>query len=94
MKDCVSKDAIEIIKKLYQALLLAKERLADVVYGSEDQCFNKNVHLIIQHPSLGSMTEGPTDKPEILIPMLKPWQEPSIYICLSSVKIVDFTHPK
>ena len=42
MKNCVSKElkgdnAIEIIKKVYQALLLAKERLVDVVYGSEDQ---------------------------------------------------------
>ena len=37
MEDCVSKDALEIIKKVYQAFLLAEERLADVVYGSEDQ---------------------------------------------------------
>ena len=37
MEDCVSKDAIEIIKKVYQALLLAEERLADVVYVSKDQ---------------------------------------------------------
>ena len=42
MENCVSKElggnnAIEIIKKVYQALLLAKGRLADVVYGSEDQ---------------------------------------------------------
>ena len=29
--------ATEIIKKVYQALLLAKERLADVVYGCEDE---------------------------------------------------------
>ena len=39
MEDCVSNEvegnsAIEIIKKVYQALLLAEERLADVVYGS------------------------------------------------------------
>ena len=37
MEDCVPKCAIEIIKKVYQALLLADERLADVVYVSEDQ---------------------------------------------------------
>ena len=37
MEDCVSKAAIEIIKKLYQTLLLAEERPSDVVYGSEDQ---------------------------------------------------------
>ena len=37
MENCVSKNALETIKKLYQALLLAEERLADVVYGSEDQ---------------------------------------------------------
>ena len=39
MEDCVSNEvegnsAIEIIKKVYQTLLLAEERLADVVYGS------------------------------------------------------------
>ena len=37
MEDCVSKAAIEIIKKLYQTLLLAEERPSNVVYGSEDQ---------------------------------------------------------
>ena len=37
MEDCVSKDIIDIIKKVYQALLLGKENLADVVYGNEDQ---------------------------------------------------------
>ena len=37
MEDCVSKDGMEIIKKVYQALSLVEERLADVVYGSEDQ---------------------------------------------------------
>ena len=37
MEDCISKDAMEIIKKVYQALSLVEERLADVVYGSEDQ---------------------------------------------------------
>ena len=37
MEDCVSKGAIEIMKKVYQALLFAKERLADVVQGSENQ---------------------------------------------------------
>ena len=48
----------------------------------------------MQHRSLGSMTEGPTDTSEILIPMPKPWQEPSIYICLSPFKTADFMHPK
>ena len=42
MKNCVSKkhegdNSTKTIKKVYQALLLAKERLADVVYGREDQ---------------------------------------------------------
>ena len=37
MEDCVSEGAIEIIKKVYQALLLAEERLVDVVYDTEDQ---------------------------------------------------------
>ena len=31
----MSKGAIEIIKKLYQTLLLAEERPSDVVYGSD-----------------------------------------------------------
>ena len=42
MGNCLSKElesdnAIKIIKKVYQPLLLTKERLADVVYASEDQ---------------------------------------------------------
>ena len=42
MENCVSKEpegnnVIEIMKKVYQVLLLAEERLSDVVYGSEDQ---------------------------------------------------------
>ena len=57
-------------------------------------CVNKNVHLVMQHPLLGSMTEGPTETSEILIPMSRPGQEPSIYICLSPVKTADFMHPK
>ena len=57
-------------------------------------CINKNVHLIMQHPSLGSMTEGPTDTSEILIPMPRPGQELSIYICLNPVKTAGFMHPK
>ena len=57
-------------------------------------CVNRNVHLVMQHPSLGSMTKGPTDRSETLIPMLKPGQKPSIYICLSPVKTADFMHPK
>ena len=48
----------------------------------------------MQHPSLGSMTGGPTDKPEILIPMPRTGKGPSIYICLSPVKMVDFMYPK
>ena len=37
MEDCVPKGNIAIIKKVYQAFLLAEEVLPDVVYGSEDQ---------------------------------------------------------
>ena len=42
MENCISKElegdnAIDRIKKVYQARLLAKERLADVIYDSEDQ---------------------------------------------------------
>ena len=36
-KELEDDNAIRIIKKVYQALLLVKERLADVVYASEDQ---------------------------------------------------------
>ena len=41
MGNCLSKElesdnAIEIIKKVYKALLLAKEKLFDVVCSSED----------------------------------------------------------
>ena len=43
----------------------------------------QNVHLVMQLPSFGSMTEGPTDKPEILILMSRLGQEAAIYICLS-----------
>ena len=55
---------------------------------------NKNVHLVTQHPLLESMTEGSTDTSEILIPMPRPRQERSIYICLSTIKTADFMHPK
>ena len=36
-KELEGDNAIEIIKKVYHTLLLAKERLADVVHGGEDQ---------------------------------------------------------
>ena len=57
-------------------------------------CVNKNVYLIMQHPSLGSMTEGPIDTSEILMPMPKFEQGLSIHIFLSSAKMVDSMHPK
>ena len=57
-------------------------------------CVNKNVHLVMQHPSLGPMTEGSTGTSEILISMPRPGQEPSIYICLSPVTTAGFMHPK
>ena len=57
-------------------------------------CVNKNVHLIMQHPLLGSMAEGPFDASEILMPIPKFEQELSIYIFLSPAKMVDFMHPK
>ena len=37
MEDCVSDGVKQIIKKVYQDLLLAEEKLPDVVYGSENQ---------------------------------------------------------
>ena len=40
------------------------------------------------------MTKRTTNKPEILIPIPRPGQEPSIYICLSPAKTADFMHPK
>ena len=36
-KELEGDNAIEIIKKVYQVLLLVKERLADVFYGCQDQ---------------------------------------------------------
>ena len=57
-------------------------------------CVNKDVHLAMQHPSLGSMTEGPINASEILMPIPKFGQELSIYICFNGVKIDDLTHPK
>ena len=57
-------------------------------------CVNKNVHLVMQHPSLGSMTEGSIDESEILMPIPKFEQGPSIYIFLNPTKMVDFIHPK
>ena len=53
-------------------------------------CVNKDLHLVMQHPLLGSMTKGLTYIPEILIPMPRPGKEPSIYICLSPVKTANF----
>ena len=56
---------------------------------------NKNVNLVMQHPLLGgSMNEGPADTSEILMPMPRLGQEPSLYICLHPVKTADFMHPK
>ena len=57
-------------------------------------CDNKNVHIATQHPSLGSIIEGPIDTSEILMPIPKFGQELLIYICFSRVKIDDLTHPK
>ena len=36
MENKLSLEAINVIKRVYKALLLAHERLADVVYASED----------------------------------------------------------
>ena len=57
-------------------------------------CVYKNMHITTQHPSLGSMNEGPIDTSEVLIPILKFEQELSIHICFNLVKIDDLTHPK
>ena len=57
-------------------------------------CVNKNVHLVMQNPLLGSMTAGQTNTSETLILMPRRGQEPSIYICLSPFKTADFMHPK
>ena len=39
MENCIPKgdNSLEIIKKAYQPLFLAQERLADVIYCSEDE---------------------------------------------------------
>ena len=36
MENKLSPEAIKVIKRVYKALLLAQERLADVVYASKD----------------------------------------------------------
>ena len=48
----------------------------------------------MKHPSLGSMTEGPIDTSEILMPIPNFEQEPSIHIFFSPAKMVDFLQPK
>ena len=71
MENCVSKElegdrAIEIIRKVYQTLLLADERLSDVVFGSEDQWGEdklKRTHddidkLCKKHPWLHELGRG------------------------------------
>ena len=58
------------------------------------KCCNKNVHLVRQHPSLGSMIARSTDTREISMSIPKFGQGQSIYICFNRVRIEDFTHPK
>ena len=36
MENKLSPEAIKVIKRVYNALLLARERLANIVYASED----------------------------------------------------------
>ena len=55
---------------------------------------DKNVHLVMQHSSLGSIIAGFIETFKILIPMPKFEWELSMYICLSPAKMVDFMHPK
>ena len=47
-----------------------------------------------EHPSLGSMTEGPIDTSETLMPIPKFGQGLFIYIFLSPAEMIDFMHPK
>ena len=71
MGNCLSKElegdnAIEIIKKVYQALLLAKEKLADVFYVSDNQwgedklkrTLDDIVELCKKYPSLRELGRG------------------------------------
>ena len=71
MEKCVSKElegnnVIEIIKKVYQALLLAKKRLSAVVCNSEDQrgedklkrTFDEIDELCKKHQWLGELGRG------------------------------------
>ena len=46
-------------------------------------CHNKNVRLMMQNPSLGSLTEDPIDTSENLMLIQRFGQELSIYICFS-----------
>ena len=88
MGNCISKElegdnAIEITKKVYQAFLLAKERLADVVYGSEDQWGKDKLKRILddiddlcnEYPWLGELSRAYT-KPASNKKMIDYIQEP------------------
>ena len=66
MENKLSPEAIKIIKILYKALLLTHERLADVVYASEDnygedklERTKKNIEELCEHyPWLHELGSG------------------------------------
>ena len=66
MENLVSKDAIQITKKVHQARLLVEEGLSDVVYGSEDQWAEEKLkrtrndidELCKKHPWLSELARG------------------------------------
>ena len=48
MENKLSPEAIKVIKRVYKALLLAHERLADVVYASEDN-YGEGIEELCEH---------------------------------------------
>ena len=66
MENLISKDAIQITKKVHQARLQVEEGLSDVAYGSEDQWAeeklkrtrNDDNELCKKHPCLSELGRG------------------------------------
>ena len=66
MENKPSPEAIKVIKRVYKALLLAHERLADVVYASEDnygedklERTREDIEKLCEHyPSLRELGRG------------------------------------
>ena len=86
MENCVSKElesdnAMEKTKKVYQTLLLVKEKLADVVYGSEDQWGEDKLKMTLDdieelyknYPWLRELGRGYMIKKKVKYPFIYLW---------------------